>query len=160
MKKTFLDLSREVQAISQSGLAFTKDPFDLIRYKQLTDIAAELIALNSEHPKEFLNNIFASEAGYATPKLDVRAAVFKDDKILMVKEGISSAWTLPGGYIDVNESLSVAAEKEVFEESGFVVKTAKVAGIYDSLKHEYKPHLYHLADSTSKCTTRGWRSAA
>jgi ADP-ribose pyrophosphatase YjhB (NUDIX family) len=144
MKKTLLDLSREVQAISQTGLAFSKDPYDLIRYKQLVDVAAELIAVNSGHTKEFLNNIFSGETGYATPKLGTRVAVFRGDKILMVKESASGAWTLPGGYVDVNESLSASAEKEVFEESGFIVKSQKVAAIFDCRKHEYEPHLYHI----------------
>lgn len=121
-EKSLLDLSREIQAISKSGLAFSKDPYDIERFKQLVDIAAELISKHSIHSKEFINNVFSAEAGYVTPKLDVRAAAFKDQKILMVKEKDSSAWTLPGGYVDVNESLSTAIEREVFEESGLTVK--------------------------------------
>jgi len=88
--------------------------------------------------------VFSAEAGYVTPKIDVRAAVFKDGKILMVKERESDAWTLPGGYVDVNESLSIAGEREVFEESGLEVKSRKVAAIFDHRKHGYKAHLYHF----------------
>lgn len=155
MPKTLLDLSREVQAIAQSGLAFSKDPFDIDRFKQLTSIAAELIANNSSHQKEFLENIFAAESGYATPKLDVRAAVFNNDKILLVKESSTNAWTLPGGFVDVNEPLSHAAEKEVFEESGYTVQTRKVAAIFDSRQHEYKPHLYHFYKIYVICELKG-----
>ncbi len=144
MEKNLLDLSREIQAISKSGLAFSKDPFDVERFKQLEDIAAELISRHSVHSKEFINKVFSAEAGYVTPKIDVRAAVFKDGKILMVKERESDAWTLPGGYVDVNESLSIAGEREVAEESGLEVKSRKVAAIFDHRKHGYKAHLYHF----------------
>jgi ADP-ribose pyrophosphatase YjhB (NUDIX family) len=155
MKKTLLDLGREVQAIAQTGLTFSKDPYDLIRYRQLSGIAAELIAVNSGHTKESLNNLFSAETGYATPKLDVRASVFNGDKILMVKESATGDWTLPGGYVDVNEPLSTAAEKEVFEESGFIVKSRKVAGIFDSRQHGYKPHLYHFYKTYVICDLKG-----
>jgi ADP-ribose pyrophosphatase YjhB (NUDIX family) len=144
MEKNLLDLSREIQAISKSGLAFSKDPFDIERFKQLEDIAAELISRHSVHSKDFINKVFSAEAGYVTPKIDVRAAVFEGEKLLMVKERESNAWTLPGGYVDVNESLSIAAEREVLEESGLQVRSRKVAAIFDHRKHGYKAHLYHF----------------
>jgi ADP-ribose pyrophosphatase YjhB (NUDIX family) len=144
MEKTLLDLCREIQAISKSGLAFSKDVFDIERFKQLEEIAAEVISKHSVHSKEFINKVFSAEAGYSTPKIDVRSAVFNDGKLLMVKERASRAWTLPGGYVDVNESLSTAAEREVLEESGFTVKARKVAGVYDHRKHGYESHLYHF----------------
>lgn len=161
MEKSLLDLSREIQAISKSGLAFTKDPYDVERFKQLEAIAAELISKQSLHSKEFIENIFSAEAGYATPKIDVRAAVFKGGyKILMVKEKDSNAWTLPGGYVDVNESLSSAAEREVLEESGHKVKSRKVAAIFDHRKHGYKKHLYHFYKIYLICDLLGGSSDA
>jgi ADP-ribose pyrophosphatase YjhB (NUDIX family) len=144
MEKTLLDFSREIQAISSSGLYFSKDPYDLQRFKQLNEIAAELIAKHSLHSKQFVSKVFSAESGYVTPKIDVRGAIFANNRILMVKEQASSAWTLPGGYVDVNESLSQAIEREVLEESGFLVKAKKVAAIFDHRKHGYKPHLYHF----------------
>jgi len=144
MDKTILDLGREIHAISQTGLAFCENPFDIERFKKLEQIASELISKHSDHTQEFLNKIFSSEAGYATPKIDVRSAIFNNGKLLMVREKESNAWTLPGGYVDVNESLSIAAEREVFEESGYQVKTKKVAAIFDHRKHGYKAHLYHF----------------
>ena len=144
MQKSLLDLSREIQAISSTGLNFSKDPYDLQRFRQLNEIAAELIANHSLHSKEFVNKVFSAESGYMTPKIDVRGALFAKNKILMVKEQASGAWTLPGGYVDVNESLSQAVEREVLEESGFVVNAKKVAAIYDHRKHGYKAHLYHF----------------
>jgi ADP-ribose pyrophosphatase YjhB (NUDIX family) len=155
MEKTLLDLSREIQAISKSGLAFSKDPFDVERFKQLEEIAAELISKHSSYSKEFISTVFSAETGYVTPKLDVRAAIFKNEKLLMVRERDSNAWTLPGGYVDVNESLSIAAEREVLEESGLKVKSRKVAAIYDHRKHGYKAHLYHFYKIYMVCELAG-----
>jgi ADP-ribose pyrophosphatase YjhB (NUDIX family) len=155
MNKSLLDLSREIQAISKSGLTFSKDPYDVERFKQLEDIAAELISKHSVHSKEFINKVFSAEAGYVTPKIDVRAAAFRDEKILMVKEKQTRAWTLPGGYVDVNESLSTAVEREVIEESGLLVKASKVAAIYDHRKHGYQSHLYHFYKIYLLCELTG-----
>lgn len=155
MEKTLLDLSREIRSISKTGLAFSENPYDLERFKQLEKIAIEMISGHSQYSKEFLNDVFSAEAGYVTPKLDVRSAVFKENKILMVKEKSTSAWTLPGGYVDVNESISSAAEREVFEESGFQVKAKKIAALYDHRKHGYKPRLYHFHKIYVICDLEG-----
>jgi ADP-ribose pyrophosphatase YjhB (NUDIX family) len=144
MDKGLLDLSREIHAIAKSGLAFSKDPHDRERFKQLEEIAAQLSSKHSVHSKEFINKVFSAESGYVTPKLDVRGAVFKGEKILMVNERGIRGWTLPGGYIDINESLSEAVEREVFEESGLKVKARKLAAVFDHRKHGYKAHLYHF----------------
>jgi hypothetical protein len=95
MQKTVIDLGREIDAIAKNGITFSKDPFDLERFHQLEKIAADLISKHSGHSKEHLESIFSAEKGYSTPKIDVRGAVFKDKRILMVKEK-SGAWTLPG----------------------------------------------------------------
>ncbi len=144
MERSFMDIAREIQAIAQSGLSFSIDPFDKERFKQLVDVASTLVARHTNHPKEYIDHVFSAESGYVTPKLDVCAAAFRDSKILMVRERESSAWTLPGGFVDVNESLREAASREVKEESGFLVKPLKVAAIYDHRKQGYKPHLYHF----------------
>src|SRR5690349_18894068 len=94
MKKNVLDFGREIQAIAKNGLSFSKDPFDIERFHLLEKIAYELISKHSDHSKEQLGKIFSSDHGYSTPKLDVRGAVFKNDRILMVKER-SGGWTLP-----------------------------------------------------------------
>lgn len=145
--------------IAQSGLSFSKDPFDQDRFKQLVDVVSTLVARHTTHPKEYIDRVFSAEAGYVTPKLDVRAAAFKDSKILMVRERESSGWTLPGGFVDVNESLSEATSREVEEESGFVVKPRKIAAIYDHRKHGYKPHLYHFYKFYVLCEIDGGSSS-
>lgn len=142
--KSVLEIAREIQAISQSGLSFSKDPYDKERYEVLKKLSNELITGSSSHEEEYIEKVFSSEKGYSTPKLDVRAAVFREGKVLLIKEKASGCWTLPGGYIDVNETLSESAEREVFEETGYKTKALKVAAIYDHRLHGYKPHLYHF----------------
>ncbi len=154
MEKTVLDFGREIEAIAKNGIAFSKDPFDLERFHQLETVAAELISRHSDHSKVHLGSIFSAEKGYSTPKLDVRGAVFRDGRVLMVKEK-SGGWTLPGGYVDVNESLSQAIEREVNEESGLLVKAQKIAAIFDHRQHGYKPHLYHFYKIYIICTLNG-----
>jgi ADP-ribose pyrophosphatase YjhB (NUDIX family) len=142
--KTVLEIGREIQAISQSGLSFSKDPYDKERYESLKRLSNELITGSSSHEEEYIEKVFSAEKGYVTPKLDVRAAVFREEKILLIKEKVTGHWTLPGGYIDVNETLKESAEREVLEETGFTVSARKIAAIYDHRLHGYKPHLYHF----------------
>ncbi len=144
MEGSVIDIAREIQAIAQSGLSFSRDPFDQERFKQLVDVAAALVARHTAHPKEYIDKVFSAESGYVTPKLDVRAAAFQNSKILMVRERESSGWTLPGGFVDVNESLSEAVTRETKEESGLLIIPRKIAAIYDHRKHGYKAHLYHF----------------
>lgn len=127
--------AREVQAVAQSGLAFTRDPYDVERYHALTALAARMMAASSDGTAEAgtLGRLFAAETGYATPKVDVRGAVFDaDGRLLMVRElADGGRWTLPGGWADVNQTASACAVREVLEESGYVVRAAKLALVHD-----------------------------
>jgi ADP-ribose pyrophosphatase YjhB (NUDIX family) len=134
-------------------LAFSKDHFDQERFRQLEEIAAQMIAAHSVHSK-VMNKVFSAESGYVTPKLAVTGAVFRDDKILMVKER-GSENSLPGGYIDINESLPEAVECEVLEESGLRVKARKIAAVFDLRKHGYKAYLYHFCKIYIVCDPVG-----
>jgi len=154
MKKTILDFGREIEAIAKNGLSFSKDHFDIERFHLLEKIACELISKHSDHSQEYLGKIFSNEQGYSTPKLDVRGAVFKNKQVLMVKEK-SGGWTLPGGYVDVNESLSQAVEREVQEECGLLVTATKIAAVFDHRKHGYKAHLYHFYKIYLLCDLKG-----
>lgn len=134
-----------LQAIAQNGLAYSKDPFDKERFATILEISAEIGAHHSDIAHEKILNWFSSEAGYATPKLDARGAIFKGKKILLVKERSDNLWTLPGGWIDVNESPSQAVAREVLEESGYEVTVKKLIGLYDSNKQPDQlqwPHVY------------------
>lgn len=144
-KETWIEWAQRLQAIAQSGLTYTaEDSYDAERYLQILDIAAEITAVSSTHSLDKIHNIWAAETGYATPKIDVRAGVFQDDAILLVRETAdNNRWTLPGGWADVGDSPREAIEREVVEESGFQTKATKLAFCYDRNKHPHPPILFH-----------------
>ena len=139
----WLSWAREVQALAQSGLAFTRDPYDVERYRALTKLAARMMAASSggSATAEALEAMFAVETGYATPKVDVRGAVFDaGGRLLMVRElADQGRWTLPGGWADVNQTASECAVREVLEESGYVVRADKLALLHDRARQGHHP---------------------
>jgi ADP-ribose pyrophosphatase YjhB (NUDIX family) len=137
----WLAIGRELKAIAQIGLTFTRDPYDRERYERIRELAAAVIAQGAGHDASSLLEAFRVETGYATPKVDVRAAAFDAGRILLVREVSDGAWTLPGGWADVNESPSVSAVREVAEESGFEARAIKLAAVYDYRKRNRPQHL-------------------
>ncbi len=135
----WLALAREMQAIAQSGLAFTRDPYDRERYQQLRALAARAMAMGGDPAP--IEALFAAQEGYATPKIDVRAAAFDaDGAILMVREVLDGGrWTLPGGWADVNLTPAENTAKEVLEESGFIVRVTKLAAVWDRTRQGHGP---------------------
>jgi ADP-ribose pyrophosphatase YjhB (NUDIX family) len=145
MEPKWLEWAKSLSAIAQNGLTYSENKFDIERFKQIREIAAQMMSENSEGDLEFIKDLFENAEGYQTPKVDVRSAVFKDNKILLVKEKTDGGWTLPGGWADPNELPSEAAEREVFEESGFKVKAEKVLAVYDRTKQgHYPPFPFHI----------------
>jgi ADP-ribose pyrophosphatase YjhB (NUDIX family) len=123
--------ARELQAIAQTGLTFCSDRYDVERYQRLRAIAAEMLALGSGAPLERISALFEQDLGYPTPKVDVRGAVFRDERILLVREVSDGRWTLPGGWADVNQSAKECVEREIQEESGFQARALKLAAVWD-----------------------------
>lgn len=128
----WLHWAREIQALSQTGNHFAENEYQRERYHRLTDIAAEIMSAYAELELEPLERLFHSQAGYATPRVDVRGAVFAGGRLLMVRERMDNGWTMPGGWADVGDVPSHAAEREVYEEAGFRVRARKVIGVYDA----------------------------
>jgi len=123
--------ARELQAIAQTGLTFSSDKYDLDRFQRLRAIAVEMLAVGSNTQIERVQGLFNQDVGYPTPKVDVRAAVFQNDRILLVREISDGGWTLPGGWADVNQSARECVEREVKEESGYDARALKLAAVYD-----------------------------
>jgi ADP-ribose pyrophosphatase YjhB (NUDIX family) len=149
MDPNWLTWARQLAALAQNGLTFSESPYEIERYEKVRQIAAEMMAAGSGIDAKSLLELFTGERGYATPKVDVRGAVFRDDKILLVGEKLDNgAWTMPGGWADPCQSPSEAVAREVFEESGFEVRVTKLAAVYDRSKHPHRPsmpfHLYKL----------------
>ena len=131
----------EIQSLAQIGLTYTKDIYDKERYERLRAISTEMLAEKTGISEEKVKDLFCNETGYQTPKLDTRAAIFKDDKILLVHEN-NGTWALPGGWCDVLESIKTNTEKEVREETGLTVKPVKIISIQDRNKHNKPIYAY------------------
>jgi ADP-ribose pyrophosphatase YjhB (NUDIX family) len=141
----WLQWSRKLQAIAQNGLLFSENPYDRERYESIRDIAAQIMAAGSGEPIETIAGLFSAQAGYATPKVDVRGVVFRDDQILLVREAQDGLWTLPGGWADPNESPAESVTREIFEESGFTTRAVKLLAVFDRAKHPHLPlHAFHV----------------
>lgn len=141
----WLTWSRELQALAQAGLTFSKDPYDLERYRRLRTLALQMMAAGAGTALEPLEALFAQDLGYPTPKVDVRGAVIRDDQILMVREASDGRWTLPGGWADVNQSARECVEREILEESGYQARAIKLAAVWDSHRQGYAyPHPYTI----------------
>jgi ADP-ribose pyrophosphatase YjhB (NUDIX family) len=142
----WLEWAQQLQAIAQNGLTYCKNEFDIERYHQLRVIAAQIMATGFNFDPNQILEEFNNQVGYDTPKVDVRAAVFDSDKILLVKEKEDGCWALPGGWADVGVSAGECAVKEVFEESGYHVRAVKLLGVYDRnhIRHEYPPLVHHV----------------
>jgi len=160
MNNDLLAWARQLQAISQNGLTYAVNDYDRERYAHVEKIAAEMMAATDpEVTPQNLVEFFNREAGHATPKVDVRAGVFRDDRILLVREISDGGWTLPGGWADVGDSPSVAAVREVKEESGFDVKVTKLVAAYDRDRHPHPPIPYHAYKLFFLCELTGGAAA-
>ena len=132
MTSKWMEWAREIYSLSQVGLTYNKNEFDIERYKRLQEISAEIIASQSELEMETILESFSMQAGYVTPKIDVRGAVVHNNKILLIQERMDEKWAMPGGWADLGNAPASVAEREVWEESGYRVKAEKVVAVIDA----------------------------
>lgn len=154
MKEQWLEWAIELQSLAQAGLTYGKDIFDRERYERIREISAEIMAYKTDIPVQKVKDLFCNETGYQTPKLDTRAAIFQNGKILLVKEN-SGKWSLPGGWVDVNVSVKENTIKEVKEEAGLDVTADKVIAIQDRSKHNLPVYVYGVCKIFVLCTIIG-----
>ena len=150
----WLDWAVELQALAQSGLHYGKDPFDIERFQRIRDIAAEMLARGTDLPLETVTDLFCCESGYQTPKLDTRAAVFQNGRILLVREN-DGRWSLPGGWVDVNVSVGENTAKEVREEAGLEVIPRRVIAVQDREKHNRPVYAWKICKVFVLCALVG-----
>jgi ADP-ribose pyrophosphatase YjhB (NUDIX family) len=156
MDPQWLQWAKRLQAISQTGLYYGKDPYDIERFEEIQQIAAEMMAAGSEMEISNILGVFTEQTGYATPKVDVRGVCFRDEKILLVKERIDGGWTIPGGWADIGQSPKECVEREILEESGFIARAEKLAAVYDREKHQHTPRLpFHIYKCFFLCKIEG-----
>lgn len=144
----------EIQSLAQAGLAYTNNVYDIERYERLREISAEITEEKSNLNLEKVKGLFCSETGYQTPKIDTRAVIFKDDKILLTHEN-NGTWSLPGGWCDVLESVGSNTIKEVKEETGLDVETIKIISIQDRNKHNKPIYAYGVCKIFVLCNIIG-----
>ena len=150
----WLQWAIELQSLAQAGLTYGKDVYDKARYERIREISAEIMSHMSDIPTETVKNLFCNETGYQTPKLDTRAAIFKDDKILLVCEN-NGTWSLPGGWCDVNVSVGENTVKEVKEEAGLDVVAESIIAIQDRAKHNLPAYAYGICKVFVLCSVIG-----
>ena len=150
----WLDWAVELQALAQAGLHYGKDPFDIERFQRIRDIAAEMLARGTDLPLETVTDLFCCESGYQTPKLDTRAAVFQNGRILLVREN-DGRWSLPGGWVDVNVSVGENTAKEVREEAGLEVIPRRVIAVQDREKHNRPVYAWKICKVFVLCALVG-----
>jgi ADP-ribose pyrophosphatase YjhB (NUDIX family) len=144
----WLDWARRLQTMAQTGLTYTHDDYDIARYREIQRIAFEMMSAGSGVELDRVSAIFDHESGHATPKVDVRVAVFRPGRqgieVLLVRERRDGCWTLPGGWADVGESPSEAAVREVREESGYAVRVDRLLAVWDKRKHPHPPQAFYV----------------
>lgn len=145
--------ARKIEALAQSGLHYTESEYDRDRYRQFQQLASEIVTAYTPYSQQDVLSHFELAEGYSTPKVDVRAAVVEDGKLLMVRERIDGGWTLPGGWVDVGDLPAEAAEREALEESGYQVKAVRLVGVYDAnrlgeLRYHHAFKLVFLCERT------------
>jgi len=152
---TVLEWARKVQAIAQNGLAFSRDPFDRQRYQELEQLTATMLSAELEVPLERARAFWEGERGYATPKVDVRGGVFRGAEVLLVRERSDGRWSLPGGWVDVNDAPSAAVAREIREESGYEARPVKLAALVDKNRHPHPPGVHHIYKLFFLCELTG-----
>lgn len=150
----WIELIVELQSVAQAGLTYGKDVYDKERYERIREISAMMMSQVSDLPLIKVKDLFCNESGYQTPKIDTRAAIFKNDQILLVKEN-NGTWSLPGGWCDVNVSVKENTIKEVKEESGLDVEPLRMIAVVDRVKHNLPLYAYGVCKIFIECEVIG-----
>ena len=149
--------AQRLQAIAQAGIAYATAVYDLDRYQEIRRLSVSLLQELTDEPYEKIIRAFASETGYQTPKVDVRAVLFQGgDEILLVREKMDgNKWTLPGGWADVGCTPFEVAEKEVREETGLLVRSVRLLALFDKRVHQHPPQPWYVYKAFIQCEIEG-----
>lgn len=151
----WLKWAREIQSLGQIGLAFSENHYEKARNRRIIEIASEIVEKHTSLEKEPVQKVLMNQPGYATPKIDVRSAVIKDEKILLVRETDDKRWAMPGGWADVGDYPSQVVERETKEESGFDVKVKKIIGVFDANRNGRMLEFFHAFKIVFLCELIG-----
>ena len=146
--------AQELQSIAQCGLAYARDVYDVERYERIREISAEMLSHQTEIPLARVKEVFCNETGYQTPKLDPRAAIIEDGRILLVQER-DGLWSLPGGWVDVDQSIRGNTIKEVREEAGLEVLPLRLIALHDRNRHNRPAYIHGICKVFVLCQRLG-----
>lgn len=144
MGEKWLYWAKELQSIAQAGLAYSKDKYDIDRFQQIRDLSVEILNEYTDIGKEKIKTLFCNESGYQTPKVDIRGAIFRDNKILLVREKMDGCWSLPGGWAEVNLSVKENIIKEAKEEAGVNVMPKRIIAVLDRNRYNEPINAYGI----------------
>jgi len=150
-----LKIARRLQSIAQAGSHYAENSFDRQRYDEIRELSVELASLLSGAEIEHVRELFTVETGFQTPKVDVRAVVLREGKILLARERSDGCFSMPGGFADINYSPSQVAEKEVLEETGLIVKADRLLAVVDTDRHNFPPLEFHYYKMVILCELTG-----
>lgn len=153
-RKKWLEWAMELQGLAQGALYYCKDKYDIERFERIREISAEILSEYTDLSVEKVTELFCGEKGYQTPKIDVRAAVFRESKVLLVQEE-NGLWSMPGGWADADLSVKENTIKEVKEEAGLDVSAGRVIAIQDRKNHNIPLYAYNICKIFVECTVLG-----
>lgn len=155
IRPRWLAWAKEIQFIAQAGIEYSPDPFDRERFERLREMAAEMMAAMTELPLEKVRDLFCNETGFQTPKLDSRAAIIREGKILLVRER-DGLWAMPGGWVDVDQTIATNLVKETREEAGLAVKPGRLVALHEySRRNCRRPFPYNIIKAFVLCEPIG-----
>lgn len=160
MEPKWLEWAKKIQAISQAGLEYSRDVYDLERFEMLRALSLEIVHEHTGVGTERLRDLFAGETGYATPKVDVRGVVFRGERILLVRERLDGAWSLPGGWADIGLSAKENVVKEIREETGYEAEAGRLLAVLDKKFHDHPVSPFHVYKMFFRCEIVGGEAAA
>ena len=143
--ENILEISKRINALAETGLTYAESMYDTERYEELRKLSREIMSELTGQPLTVIESFFMNECEYKTPKVDIRAVVFDNqERLLLVREKVDGLWSLPGGWADVGFSPSETAVKEVYEETGLLVKPKRLMAVFDKKYHPHPPHLNYV----------------
>ena len=155
MEDRWLSWAKELQFIAQSALAYCKDGFDRERFERVREISAEIMSEKSGLSLDKVKELFCNEKGYQTPKMDSRGVIVDEyDRVLLVQEA-DGCWSLPGGWVDVNQTVATNVVKEVREEAGLDVEPLRILAVLERNRHHKPLFPYNVCKVFFLCKVLG-----
>jgi ADP-ribose pyrophosphatase YjhB (NUDIX family) len=140
-----LELIKRIKALSDAGLVYTENGYDVERFEEIRALSLELMGIVTKQPLDILDDFYLPEKDYPTPKVDIRGLILTDRKeILLVQERVDNKWTLPGGWGDVGYSPSEVIRKEIREETGLHAVAVRLLAVYDKKCHPHPPQPFYV----------------